>query len=637
MGSPVKLYIYDLTNGLARQLSLQLMGRQIDGIWHTSVVVFGKEIFYGQGILTTRPGQSHHGQPSQILDMGETAIDEDTFNDYLREMRDVYTADKARGSIPSWIKDLPADFLSTPFGAALRPTIDSMFRRPTSGTVSPQPYNQPMASSLLQSVASQAAGPPAARSNYLPTPAATPSPRPTVATVAAPLQMCSNLQHFHKILSSHRAVSAFFTSQTCSPCKIVEPVFEDLAAEKASKDVAFVKIDLGAMLGGEIARVYGVTATPTFVFFLDGKKIDELKGANVPELRSQVDLLIFQAFPPHPHTAKKLSAIRAISLEPILFIQVPILDTVKAKLFSFIDAASFGDAEKERVKKVLTGSTIPFLKTRCDPKLKVSIPAVATTKKVCEDWAAISTTLIEALPKEQLFPLIDLWRIGLLDNSISGWCASTAAPDSTMKNPMLKILDIAASDPSLLPKPVILTTLRLLSNTFANTTLARCLLSQNESGPGLSPRQALTTVLVSALLHEDAGVRTAAASLAFNVSAYVQKPRVDAARSGRRGEDVQDGDESEGEWEVELVSAIVEAVRNETTSEDVVHRLTASLAFLLHLSPFYDTQVKPLLEVLQAKDVLKAKQNGGSDGCGEKGVVKKEIRSLISEVAEELC
>jgi hypothetical protein len=33
MSAPVKLYVYDLTNGMARQLSLQLTGRQIDGIW----------------------------------------------------------------------------------------------------------------------------------------------------------------------------------------------------------------------------------------------------------------------------------------------------------------------------------------------------------------------------------------------------------------------------------------------------------------------------------------------------------------------------------------------------------------------------------------------------------------------------
>ena len=29
----VKLYVYDLSNGLAKALSLPLTGRQIDGIW----------------------------------------------------------------------------------------------------------------------------------------------------------------------------------------------------------------------------------------------------------------------------------------------------------------------------------------------------------------------------------------------------------------------------------------------------------------------------------------------------------------------------------------------------------------------------------------------------------------------------
>jgi hypothetical protein len=34
--SNVQLYIYDLSNGLARQLSLSLIGKQIDGIWYAS-------------------------------------------------------------------------------------------------------------------------------------------------------------------------------------------------------------------------------------------------------------------------------------------------------------------------------------------------------------------------------------------------------------------------------------------------------------------------------------------------------------------------------------------------------------------------------------------------------------------------
>ncbi|MED6268387.1 hypothetical protein CHARACLAT_021919 [Characodon lateralis] len=43
----VKLYIYDLSRGMARQLSPVMLGRQLDGIWHTGVVVHGKEFFFG--------------------------------------------------------------------------------------------------------------------------------------------------------------------------------------------------------------------------------------------------------------------------------------------------------------------------------------------------------------------------------------------------------------------------------------------------------------------------------------------------------------------------------------------------------------------------------------------------------------
>jgi hypothetical protein len=74
-------------------------------------------------------------------------------------------------------------------------------------------------------------------------------------------------------------------------------------------------------------------------------------------------------------------------------------------------------------------------------------------------------------------------------------------------------------------------------------------------------------VLVQTLLHQDRLVRVAAASLAFNVGAWVQKGRV--ARI--KGEGVVDGireGEEDGEWEVELVSAVAEALAGEEESED---------------------------------------------------------------------
>jgi hypothetical protein len=73
---------------------------------------------------------------------------------------------------------------------------------------------------------------------------------------------------------------------------------------------------------------------------------------------------------------------------------------------------------------------------------------------------------------------------------------------------------------------------------------------------------------VQTLLHQDRLVRVAAASLAFNVGAWVQR----AGLLGPRGrEEAVDGirkDEEDGEWEVELVSAVVEALAGEEESED---------------------------------------------------------------------
>ena len=74
-GERVLLYIYDLSGGMARAMSQHLIGRQIDGIWHTSVVCFGYEIYYGQGIFVTDGvGKTQYGQPVEVEDMGITEI-----------------------------------------------------------------------------------------------------------------------------------------------------------------------------------------------------------------------------------------------------------------------------------------------------------------------------------------------------------------------------------------------------------------------------------------------------------------------------------------------------------------------------------------------------------------------------------
>jgi desumoylating isopeptidase 1 len=66
-----------------------------------------------------------------------------------------------------------------------------------------------------------------------------------------------------------------------------------------------------------------------------------------------------------------------------------------------------------------------------------------------------------------------------------------------------------------------------------------------------------------------------------------------------------------------------------------VHRLTAAFALAIYLSPCFEEEVTPLLEVLQAKETLLSKLD--PEMFGGKGVSKKEVKELIQEVATKLC
>ncbi|KAG2153005.1 PUL domain-containing protein [Suillus bovinus] len=631
MGSPVRVYVYDLSKGLAGQISLQLT-------WHTSVVVFGKEIFYGQGICEAEPGRSHHGSPLRIIDMGETHLDEQTFMECLSQIKEHYTADKVdfncnsftnnclgilnNGSLPSYIKDLPSDFLSTPFGAALRPTIDAMFRgRASTGILTPpqdisattDSPDSALASSVLQAVAagatSNSSDVPSSSRDYLPTPAPTSPPTPVQNhSLTTPVHIATNPSSFHNVLRTHRAVVAFFTSATCGPCRMIEPVFEELAQSKSrANDVAFVKIDLSVGMSNAVGGEYGVRVTPTFILFLDGNKTHEMKGINAPELRTQVDLLLYQAFPPHPHTTLSLPAIEAIPLNAILSSQVPDLDKVLAKLTGFIDVAPSwsGFVTKEATKQILAENIVPYLKA----KESSSPPSI-----FIEPWKDATISLATNLSAGELFPVVDMWRVALLKPAVCGWSATKVGPES----PILVLLSKAEGA----PRNYTLTLLKMISNAFANTVIARELL--------LSSRSSIKDLAVAALFHDDVNVRLAAANLAFNMAAHIQRLRVDKARGNVEGDDVGENED----WDIEMTSALLEVIGREKTNEEIVHRLTASLALLIRLSPFIE-QLTSLLEVLQAQKILKDKLKRG--GCGDTGVVKNEARKLIEEVAEKLC
>jgi len=55
----VTLLLYDISNGMARQFSPMMVGKVIEAIYHSSIVVFGTEYYFGGGICTGVPKVNH--------------------------------------------------------------------------------------------------------------------------------------------------------------------------------------------------------------------------------------------------------------------------------------------------------------------------------------------------------------------------------------------------------------------------------------------------------------------------------------------------------------------------------------------------------------------------------------------------
>ena len=49
----VKLYVYDISQGMAASLGQQLVGQHVPAIYHTGIAVFNREFFFGGGVQET--------------------------------------------------------------------------------------------------------------------------------------------------------------------------------------------------------------------------------------------------------------------------------------------------------------------------------------------------------------------------------------------------------------------------------------------------------------------------------------------------------------------------------------------------------------------------------------------------------
>ncbi|XP_038935211.1 desumoylating isopeptidase 1 isoform X2 [Rattus norvegicus] len=159
---PVKLYVYDLSKGLARRLSPIMLGKQLEGIWEghclgpqTLWLMWGIQKSQKKSFWNTCPPWGslcsvtdtpyRRCWPFHLLSKplsmyrGEAYnLFEHNCNTFSNEVAQFLTGRK----IPSYITDLPSEVLSTPFGQALRPFLDSIQIQPPGGNSVGRPNGQ---------------------------------------------------------------------------------------------------------------------------------------------------------------------------------------------------------------------------------------------------------------------------------------------------------------------------------------------------------------------------------------------------------------------------------------------------------------------------------------------------------------
>ncbi|KAH7935709.1 hypothetical protein HPB52_012679 [Rhipicephalus sanguineus] len=146
-GYEVLLHVYDLSKGLAKELSPALFGKELPGVWHSGIVVRGTEYYFGStGIDSCPAGKTVFKNPDRVVSLGRTDVPHDVFLEYIQEIGQYSYAGSTYNlfhhncnnfsqdislfltgnPIPEDILELPNDFLSTAMGSALVPFLEGI-------------------------------------------------------------------------------------------------------------------------------------------------------------------------------------------------------------------------------------------------------------------------------------------------------------------------------------------------------------------------------------------------------------------------------------------------------------------------------------------------------------------------------
>lgn len=584
----VQLYVYDLSRGMARNISAAFLGVQIDAVYHTAIVMEGIEYLYDGGIKTARPGMTHLGQPMRVIELGKTELPMEVIMDYVESMKEVYTAEvshqfstKGRlltitqaydlwshncnnfsndfatfllgNGIPDYITNLPQTVLDTPFGRMLQPQINDMVN------------NQKAKYGGTGGLLGIGGG-------------STPK---TNQQIAHSVRRPTSVLELEGLLAGATKSCAviFFTSASCKPCKALYPLYDELAEEAAHK-ATLILVDVSSYY--EIGAKFNIRATPTFMTFLHGKEEERWSGADGRTLRSSIQMLVQSAWPPHKHQLLRLPSLRGSNSKPVLYSKVPPLAKLKTKM---------GPAAEDAA----VSGVMSFVSHRAKDG------AAETTLPNLDAFSWYMRSAPSKLPPEIMFTVVDLLRVALVDPRLSGYYAEEK--DHKTIAPLLSYINGLKDCPYSLR----LVALQLSCNLFSSPLYPQHIL-------GCSTLRGAIVELVSTSLLDDThhNVRVAAASLCYNIATANHKVREEEHREG-----LPDSDQ------VELVASLLQSIDVEQESAEALKGYLLAFGYFVYCAP-HDGELVDLLKSMDAESTVQAKSK------------KFPKEPLVKEIGEEL-